>query len=75
MNSKGLSTDPWRTPTVTLKGLLDEPFNGILDWALLYITLTKRMIRSSTPSFLKLHNITLQGILSKAFLTSKKQHK
>ena len=49
MNSKGLSTDPWRTPTVTLKGLLDEPFNGILDWALLYITLTKRMIRSSTP--------------------------
>ena len=31
MNRKGLSTDPWCTPTDTLKGSLEEPFTCILS--------------------------------------------
>ena len=46
--------------------------HSTLDWALLYIALTKRMTHSSTPSFLKLHHSTLQGTLSKAFSRSAK---
>ena len=44
MNNYGLSTEPWCTPTITLKGSLEEPFTCTLDCCtLLYIALTKRM--------------------------------
>ena len=64
MNSKGLSIDPWSTPTDTLKGSLEEPFTCTLDWALLYIALTKWITLSSTSSSLKLHQRnSAKGIL------------
>ena len=52
------------------KDSLEEPFACTLDWALLYVVLTKRITHSSTPSFLKLHRSILRGTLSKAFSRS-----
>ena len=71
MKSKGLSTDPWWTPTFDTSNSLLKP-SPTRTWlrALAYIPWTNRTIHSSTPSFLRAHQITLWGTRSNAFSRS-----
>ena len=72
MKIKGLSTDPYWTPTFTSNSLMKPLPTGTQLWALAYIPCTNRTIHSSTPSFLRAHQITFQGTRSNAFSRSTK---
>src|SRR5664279_2422076 len=72
MNSKGLSTEPWCTPTLTTNALLTLPFTFTAVDASSYIDLITDTIHSSTPNFRKAHHTTSLGTLSKAFSKSTK---
>ena len=72
MKSKGLSTDPWWTPTFTSNSLLKPSQTRTRLHPLAYIPWTSRTIHSSTPSFLRAHKITFWGTRSNAFSRSTK---
>ena len=72
MNSSGLRTDPWCTPTLTLKALLSLPFNLTFVVASSYIALITDTIHSFTPKCLSAHQTTSLGTLSNAFSKSTK---
>ena len=65
INSNGLRTEPWCTPTLTLKALLSLPFTLIVVVASSYMVFITDTIHSSTPKHLKAHQTTSQGTLSK----------
>ena len=58
INSKGLNTDPWSTPTFTSNSLLKPSPTRSRLRALAYIPWTYRTIHSSTPSFLRARALT-----------------
>ena len=72
MKSKGLSTDPWWTPTFTSNSLLKPSPTRTRLRALAYIPWTNCTIHSSTPSFHRAHQITFRGTRSNAFSRSTK---
>ena len=72
MKSKGLSTDRWWTPTFTSNSLLKPSPTWTRPRALAYIPWTNRTIHSSTPSFLRAHQITFRGTRSNAYSRSTK---
>ena len=72
MKSKGLSTEPWWTPTFTLNLLPSTLFIPTLLLLPEYIAITILTNHSITPSFLKDHLTTSLGTLSKAFSGSTK---
>ena len=74
LKSKGLSTDPWWTPTYTSNSLLKPSPTRTRLRALAYIPWTISTIHSSTPSFLRAHQITFRGTRSNAFSRSTKDH-
>ena len=71
MKSKGLSKDPWWTPTFTSNSWL-KPLTWTQLQALAYIPWTNHTIHSSTPCFLMAHEITSWGTQSNAFSRSAK---
>ena len=72
MKSKGLSTDPWWNPTFIPNSLLKHSSTRTRLRALAYIHWTNHAIHSSTPSFLRAHQITFRGTRSNAFSRSTK---
>ena len=64
MKSKGLSTDPWWSPTFTSNSWLKPTPTQTQLHTLVYIPWTNRTIQSSTPSFLRAHQITFWGTWS-----------
>ena len=70
MKSKGLSTDPWWTSTFTSNSWLKPTQTRLCKLA--YIPWTNRAIHSSTPSFLRAHQITFRRTRSNAFSRSTK---
>ena len=72
MKSKGLSVDPWLTPSFTSNSWLKPSPTGIRLCALAYIPWTNCTIHSSTPSSLRAHQITFRGTQSNAFSRSTK---
>ena len=72
MKSKGLRTDPWWTPTFTSNSWLKPLPTRTRFRSLAYIPWTNFTIHSSTPSFLRAHQITFRGTWSNAFSRSTK---
>ena len=72
MKSKGLSTDPWWTPTFTSNSWLKPSPTRTRLHALAYIPWTKRTIHSVSPSFLMAHYLFLRETRSNAFSGSTK---
>ena len=72
MKSKGLITDPWWAPTFTSNSLLKPLPTRTRLLALAYIPWTNLTIHSSTPSFLRAHQITFRETRSNAFSRSMK---
>ena len=70
--SKVLSRDPWWTQNFTSNSLLKPSPTRTRLCALAYIPWTNRTIHSSTPSFLRAHQITIRGTRSNAFSRSTK---
>ena len=58
---RGLRTDPWCTPILTLKALLSLPFSRTFVVASSYIALITHTIHSSTPKYLSAHHTTSLG--------------
>ena len=75
MDSRGLSTEPWWTPTWTLNTPLYELFilTGLL--AFWYIIWTTRTIHSDMPTFLKAYHKTFLGPHWRPFLGQQMQIK
>ena len=72
MKSKGLSTDPWWTPTFPSNSWLKPSPKQMQPCTVVYISWTNHTIHSSTPSFLRAHQITFCGTQSYAFSRSTK---
>ena len=69
VNSKGLDTDLWCTPTLTLNSSL-KVFTLVLLLASTYMASTSLTNHSGTPTTLKAHLSSFWGTLSKAFSKS-----
>ena len=59
MNSSGLRTEPWCTPTATPNFSLYWPFTRTRLLALVYMPWVTRIDHSSTPTLLRAHHSTL----------------
>ena len=74
MNNKGLSTDPWWTPTFTTTFTTNSSLSVLLTHtqllAFVYIACTTVTGHSSTPNLHIVHHTTSHGTLSKAFSKS-----
>ena len=67
MNSRGLYTDPWCTPTLTSNSSLKELFTRVLLLAPTYMTCTTLTNHSGTQTTQRAHHSTFQGALLKVF--------
>ena len=74
MNSRGLNTDPWCTPTLTSNSSLKELVTFVLLLAPTYMACTYVTNHSSTPTTQRAHHSTFRGTLSKAFFQIDKCH-
>ena len=72
MNSSGLRTEPWCTPTATPNSSLYWPFTRTRLLALVYMPWMTLINHSSTPTLLRAHHSTFLGTRSKAFSRSTK---
>ena len=67
MNSRGLNTDPWSTPTLTSNSLLKELFTSVLLLAHTCTACTTLTKHSGTPTTQTAYHSAFRGTLSKPF--------
>ena len=67
MNSRGLNTDPWCTPTLTSNSLLKELFTSVLLLAPTCMACTTLTNHSGTPATQRAYHSSFRGTLSKSF--------
>ena len=74
MNSRGLDTNPWCTPTLTSNSSLKELFTRVLLLARSCMACTTLTNLSGTPATRRAHHSTFGSTLSKAFPNRQMPH-